>query len=180
MHLDIYDLYALVQCCIYIYGRWKSPEYEDDPTRRTKYVHTVLKHKKCLVCLHVFVRHPRRPSTKCPRDKMAGDEVSLGRNGWRRSVPATKCLATNCTRDETAGDVVSPRRNGRRRNGGDETAATTGRVYPDDKCWTLDIWTLSCQHIQGFGLLTADGETQPLARGGVGVQHGGEVRQVVR
>ena len=80
------------------------------------------------------LRHPRRPSTKCPQDKMVGDEVSPRRNGWRRSVPATKWLATNCTRDETAGDELSLRQNGRRRNGGDEMAVAKWRrrkgVYP--------------------------------------------------
>ena len=60
----------------------------------------------------------------CPRDKMADDVTSKRLNGWRRSVPATKRLATNCNGDETARDEVPPRLNGRRRNGGNETAAT--------------------------------------------------------
>ena len=62
-------------------------------------------------CLHVFVR---RPSTKCPRDKMAGDEMSRDETAGdevsrRRSVQATKCpatkrLAPKCPGDEKAGD----------------------------------------------------------------------------
>ena len=75
------------------------------------------------LCIHVFIRHPRRPSKMCPRDKMAGDEVSLWRNGWRRNVPVTKWLVTNCTRNETAGDELSPQWNGRRRKGGNKTVA---------------------------------------------------------
>ena len=54
--------------------------------------------------MDVFIRHPCRLSTKSPRDEMAGDEVSLRRNGWRQSVPATKCQATKCPCDEMAGD----------------------------------------------------------------------------
>ena len=57
--------------------------------------------------MDVFVLHPRRPSTKC---------MSPRRNGWRRSVPATKWLATKCPRDEMPGDEVSTRRNGWQRS----------------------------------------------------------------
>ena len=32
----------------------------------------------------------KRQAAKCTRDEMAGDEVSLQRNGWRRNEPATK------------------------------------------------------------------------------------------
>ena len=47
----------------------------------------------CTVCtllirrlrLHFFVRSPRGPSTKCPRDETAGDEVSLQQNERRQN-----------------------------------------------------------------------------------------------
>ena len=74
----------------------------------------------CCLCLQLFVRHPCRLSTKCPRNKMAGDEVSQKWNSWRPSVPAPKWLATKCPRDEMAGDEVTPHRNGRQWNGCDE------------------------------------------------------------
>ena len=48
----------------------------------------------------------RAPATKRPLDETAGDEVSPRRNGRRRSVPATKWLATKCPRHEMAGDEV--------------------------------------------------------------------------
>ena len=54
----------------------------------------------------------RAPATKRPCDETAGNEVYPQRNGWRRSVPATKWLVTKCTRDEIAGDEVYPQRNG--------------------------------------------------------------------
>ena len=58
--------------------------------------------------MDVFILHPRRPFTKCFRDETAGDEVSPRRNGWRQSVPATKCQAAKRWR----------------RNGGDEKGCT--------------------------------------------------------
>ena len=64
----------------------------------------------CHVCVNVIIRHPHRPSTKCPCDKMVGSDVHLRQNCCRWSVPTTKWLATNCTYDETAGDEVFPRR----------------------------------------------------------------------
>ena len=67
-----------------------------------------------------LIQIPRSSScSKCPRDETAGDEVFPQRNGRRRSVPATKWLATKCTRNEMAGDEVYPPQ-----NGGDEKAAT--------------------------------------------------------
>ena len=66
--------------------------------------------------MDIFVPHPSRPFTKCSLDETAGDEVSPRRNGWRRSVPATKCQAAKCPRDGIAGDEVSPRRNARRQS----------------------------------------------------------------
>ena len=44
-----------------------------------------------------FHRLLRAPATKCPRDETEGNEVSPRRNDRRRSVPATKWLATKCT-----------------------------------------------------------------------------------
>ena len=61
----------------------------------------------------MFVRRPHRPSTKFPCDKMAGDEVSPRRNGWRRTVPATKWQAAKRQAAKRW-----------RRNDGDKTAAT--------------------------------------------------------
>ena len=113
-NIYIYDLYAHLHLLLFTYGRWKSPEHEDDPTQRTSQrVYKPYLNFVVFVAIHVFARHPRRPSTKCLRDKMAGDEVSPRRNSWRRTVPATKRQATKCPRDEMAGD---------------ETAATKGVV----------------------------------------------------
>ena len=76
----------------------------------------------------LIVRRRSVPATKwrarkCPRDKMAGDKVSLRRNGWRQTVPVTKRLAMNCPRDE----MQAMKR--RRRNRGNERACTLVQVY---------------------------------------------------
>ena len=77
----------------------------------------------------------RAPATKRPSDETAGDEVSPRQNGWRRSVPAMKWMATKCP-------------------GGDETAATkspvpyvqvydprlSGNVYDPRPAW--NFWVL--------------------------------------
>ena len=88
----------------------------------------------------------------------------------RRSIPATKWLATKGPRYETAGDELYPRQNRRRRsvpatkwqatkqrrrNGGDKTAATKG-VYPGGRdgrrapCWEVKIGVsaLACSRQQ--------------------------------
>ena len=90
--------------------------------------------------MDAFIRHPRRPSTKFPRNETPGDEVYPQRNGWRQSVPATKCLARKCTRDETAGNKVFSQQNGWRRNGSDKTAATKRqrRNSGDERACTQD------------------------------------------
>ena len=95
---------------------------------------------RCIMNLKCFVRHPRPPSTKCPRDETAG----------RRSVPATRWLATKCPRatkwletkcpsDEMASDEASPRRNGLRRNGGDKMRCTHKKSRYSYCCYCLHL-----------------------------------------
>ena len=98
----MYDLYALVFICKYTFINVAWVRRQPNTTN-----------KECANCtytlsslsLHVFTHHPRHPSTKCLRDKMestkcpdnkmAGNEVYPRRNSRRRSIPVMKLWRLN-------------------------------------------------------------------------------------